>query len=66
MLDEKEFLSPYGIRSLSRYHLDHPYVFNTNGQAYTVQTGWTGLVATLILELGRKALVPQQKGHASV
>jgi hypothetical protein len=26
MLDESEFLSPYGIRSLSRYHLDHPYV----------------------------------------
>jgi len=25
MLDESEFLSPYGIRSLSRYHLDHPY-----------------------------------------
>ena len=24
MLDEKEFLSPYGIRSLSRYHLEHP------------------------------------------
>ena len=27
MLDENEFLSPYGIRSMSRYHLDHPYVF---------------------------------------
>ena len=27
MLDEDEFLSPYGIRSLSRYHADHPYVF---------------------------------------
>jgi len=26
MLDESEFLSPYGIRSLSRYHLDHPYL----------------------------------------
>jgi hypothetical protein len=26
MLDENEFLSPYGLRSLSRYHLDHPFV----------------------------------------
>ena len=32
MLDENEFLSPYGIRSLSRYHKDHPYVFNAEGQ----------------------------------
>jgi hypothetical protein len=28
MLDENEFLSPYGIRSISRYHLQHPYVLN--------------------------------------
>jgi hypothetical protein len=27
MLDETEFLSPYGVRSLSRFHRDHPYVF---------------------------------------
>jgi hypothetical protein len=27
MLDESEFLSPYGVRAISRYHLDHPYVF---------------------------------------
>jgi len=32
MLDENEFLSPYGIRSISRYHLQHPYVFNMKGQ----------------------------------
>ncbi|HEY2105415.1 MAG TPA: hypothetical protein VGH29_06495, partial [Candidatus Binataceae bacterium] len=32
MLDENEFLSPYGIRSLSKYHRDHPYVVNVNGQ----------------------------------
>jgi hypothetical protein len=36
MLDEKEFLSPYGIRSLSRYHAEHPYVFNAGGQEYRV------------------------------
>ena len=36
MLDENEFLSPYGIRSLSRYHADHPYVFHADGQEYRV------------------------------
>ncbi len=36
MLDENEFLSPYGIRSLSRYHKDHPYVFNAEGQIHEV------------------------------
>jgi hypothetical protein len=36
LLDENEFLSPYGIRSLSRYHLEHPFVFNAGGQANTV------------------------------
>ena len=30
MLDENEFLSPYGIRALSRYHADHPYVFRVH------------------------------------
>jgi hypothetical protein len=30
MLDETEFLSPYGVRSLSRYHLDHPYEVQVN------------------------------------
>jgi hypothetical protein len=37
MLDENEFLSPYGIRSLSRYHLDHPFVFDLHGHEYKVQ-----------------------------
>jgi hypothetical protein len=36
MLDEKEFLSPYGIRALSRYHLDHPYTLAVNGMDYRV------------------------------
>jgi len=37
MLDENEFLSPYGIRSMSRYHHDHPFVFFADGQQYGVQ-----------------------------
>ena len=36
MLDENEFLSPYGIRALSRYHEDHPYVVQVEGQEYRV------------------------------
>jgi hypothetical protein len=36
MLDENEFLGPYGIRSLSRYHADHPYVFRAGNQEYCV------------------------------
>jgi hypothetical protein len=37
LLDENEFLSAYGIRSLSRYHLDHPYQLQADGRNYTVQ-----------------------------
>jgi hypothetical protein len=36
MLDEDEFLSPYGIRALSRYHRDHPYTLPVNGMEYRV------------------------------
>jgi hypothetical protein len=36
MLDEDEFLSPYGIRSLSRFHAEHPYVLNAGGREYRV------------------------------
>jgi hypothetical protein len=36
MLDENEFLSPYGIRALSRYHRDHPYILPVNGMTYRV------------------------------
>ncbi len=37
MLDEDEFLSPYGIRALSRHHLDHPYVLRLGGQEHVVR-----------------------------
>jgi hypothetical protein len=36
MLDENEFLSPYGIRSLSKFHQEHAYVFYVGGQEYRV------------------------------
>jgi len=36
MLDENEFLSPYGIRALSRYHKDDPYTLSVNGNEYRV------------------------------
>jgi hypothetical protein len=37
MLDEKEFLSPYGIRALSKYHEAHPYVLSIGGTEFTVK-----------------------------
>jgi hypothetical protein len=37
MLDENEFLGNYGIRSLSRYHLAHPFVMNVNGHEFHVR-----------------------------
>jgi hypothetical protein len=36
MLDEAEFLSPYGIRSLSKFHAEHPYVLQVEGKEYRV------------------------------
>ena len=36
MLDEREFLSPFGLRSLSRVHAEHPYVFQTGGEEHRV------------------------------
>jgi hypothetical protein len=36
MLDEKEFLSPFGIRALSRYHENQPYVFHVGREEYRV------------------------------
>jgi hypothetical protein len=36
MLDEQEFLGPYGIRALSRWHADHPYILTLDGQEHRV------------------------------
>jgi hypothetical protein len=36
LLDEAEFLSPYGIGSVSRYHKDHPYILKVKGVEYRV------------------------------
>jgi hypothetical protein len=36
MLDEAEFLSPFGVRALSRFHHDHPYVFALEGMEHRV------------------------------
>ncbi|MCC9605659.1 glucosidase [Blastopirellula sp. JC732] len=37
LLDEDEFLSPYGVRSLSKYHLEHPFEYELNGERLCVQ-----------------------------
>ncbi|KAK6464655.1 Six-hairpin glycosidase-like protein [Scheffersomyces coipomensis] len=37
MLNEDEFLSPYGIRSLSKYHKDHPFEMDVNGEKFVVE-----------------------------
>lgn len=36
MFDEDEFLSPHGIRSVSKYHENHPYTYTVNGEVYSV------------------------------
>jgi len=47
LLDESEFLSPYGIRSVSKFHETHPYEFSADGMTYRVkyepQESTTGL-----------------------
>ncbi len=37
LLDESEFLSPHGVRSLSRYHADHPYVYRAGKDVFRVE-----------------------------
>jgi hypothetical protein len=37
LFDENEFLSPYGIRSVSRYHAEHPYIFKVHGDEYGIR-----------------------------
>ena len=37
MLDENEFLSPYGLRSLSKHHREHPFVLHFGGQEFKVE-----------------------------
>jgi hypothetical protein len=36
MLDESEFLSPYGLRALSHYHLEHPFMLELQGMSHRV------------------------------
>jgi hypothetical protein len=37
MLDETEFLSPFGIRAVSKYHEQHPYTFDVDGKHFEVK-----------------------------
>jgi hypothetical protein len=37
VLDESEFLSPHGVRSMSRFHAEHPYSLDVSGTEYTVE-----------------------------
>ncbi|KAF3885078.1 MULTISPECIES: MGH1-like glycoside hydrolase domain-containing protein [Nostocales] len=36
MLNESEFFSPYGIRAVSKFHAEHPYIFDVNGSQFRV------------------------------
>ena len=66
MLDENEFLSPYGIRSLSKFHAAHPYIYYLNGQdlrvAYLPAESDLGHVRRE-LQLARTHLDAGQRSH---
>jgi hypothetical protein len=53
MLDEEEFLSPYGIRALSRHHLEHPYSMPVNDSAIRKLTPCPVWSETVPLKLTR-------------
>ena len=63
LLDETEFLSPFGIRSVSRIHHDNPYVFRHAGEEYRVDVRSGGEHQRVVrrqLELARPDLVSDQ------
>ncbi len=69
MLDENEFLSPYGIRALSRYHADHPYVVQCGGPGIPGELSsgrirhrhvrWKLQLARADLDAGKRAADPR-------
>ena len=66
MLDENEFLSPYGVRAVSRYHLDIRLVLNLDGQEYRLdyEPGEsTNRPVRRQLQLARSDLVAGQFSH---
>jgi len=50
MLDENEFLSPYGIRSVSKYHLNNPYTADVDGMQFTIQYTLLKAIAACLAE----------------
>ena len=63
MLDEKEFLSPYGIRALSRFHRDHPYMLHVNGMNHRVDYEPAESIHRTVrrqFQLARPDLVPRE------
>ena len=66
MLDEERFLGPHGIRSLSKWHLEHPYEFDVDGTAYRVRVRARRVDVGDVrrqLQLARPRVVPGQRAH---